>query len=335
MSINLRHLRAFLAVAHLASFTRAADRLSITQPALTMCIRQLEELIGVALFNRTTRRVSLTAAGEDFLPTAERLIHDFEVAIHDVKAIADRQQGRVSVAAIPSVAVGWLPTVVSRFVREFPGISIHLQDDSSYGVRRRVRRGDVDFGFTGLWELDAELDYTPVLRDKVGLVCRIDHPLALSSGTRRWIDLAGHTFLNMGHAERIRSVLEQVPELAATMNSTKYRIANTATLVAMLEAGLGITALPATAIPKSARALLAFVPLTEPALDRTICVIQRKDHTLLPAARALLEAILNFVITIERPGEVLAGTIDGALRVGAGRQANRAADRAIAAPAEK
>ena len=103
-TVNLRHIRAFLAVAQLASFTRAADRLSLSQPALTICIRQLEDLVGVALFNRTTRRVRLTKAGEDFLPTAERLIHDFEAAIDDVRAIAERRHGRVSLATISLIA---------------------------------------------------------------------------------------------------------------------------------------------------------------------------------------------------------------------------------------
>lgn len=298
-TINLRHIRAFLAVAHLASFTRAADRLSLSQPALTICIRQLEDLVGVSLFNRTTRRVSLTAAGEDFLPTAERLVHDFEVAINDVRAVADRQQGRVSLAAIPSIATGWLPSIVSRFLREYPGISLHLYDDNSYGVRRLVRRGDVDFGIGGLWELDRELDFTPVLKDGIGLVCRREHVLAQRNGVLRWIDLKGQIFLNMGHEDRIRTVVGQVPDLTETLCSTKYRIANTATLVALLEAGIGVTALPAMAIPKSSRSLLSFIPLTEPYIDRTICVVQRKGEILSPAARAMLEAIINHALSLK------------------------------------
>lgn len=292
-TVNLRHIRTFLAVAQLASFTRAADRLSLSQPALTICIRQLEDLVGVALFNRTTRRVRLTKAGEDFLPTAERLIHDFEAAIADVRAIAERQHGRVSLATSPSIATRWLPSIVAQFLREYPGIGLHLHDNNSHGVRRMVRRGDVDFGVAGLWGLDRELEFTPILKDGVGLVCRLDHPLAQRSAPLHWIDLQGYTFLDMGHEERIRTVVGQVPELADTLCSTKYGIANTATLVALLEAGIGVTALPAMALPKSSRSLLAFVPLTEPRMERTICIVQRKGEALSPAAQVMLEAIVD------------------------------------------
>ena len=301
-SVNLRHIRAFLAVAQLASFTRAADRLSLSQPALTICIRQLEDLVGVTLFNRTTRRVRLTKAGEDFLPTAERLIHDFEAAIADVRAIAERQQGRVSLATIPSIANRWLPGIVAQFLREYPGIGLHLHDNNSHGVRRMVRRGHVDFGVAGLWELDRELEFTPILKDRVGLVCRLDHPLAQRSAPLHWIDLQGQTFLDMGHEERIRTVVGQVPELADTLCSTKYGIANTATVVALLEAGIGVTALPAMAIPKSSRSLLAFVPLTEPRIERTICIVRRKGETLSPAAQVMLEAIVDHAISEKDTG---------------------------------
>jgi DNA-binding transcriptional LysR family regulator len=149
LAVNMRHIRAFLAIAQHASFTRAADHLALSQPALTICIRQLEECLGLAVFNRTTRRVSLTFAGQEFLPTARRLLSEFEAALSNMQAHADSQRGRVAVAALPSVAAEWLPSTVSHFARTYPQVSIEITAEDSRGVYRCVRENEVNFGFAG------------------------------------------------------------------------------------------------------------------------------------------------------------------------------------------
>src|SRR5258707_4649003 len=104
MNINLHQLRIFVAVARLGNFTRAAERLHLSQPSLSLHIRQLEADLGVRLFDRSTRSVALTSAGADFLPGAERLLEDFEATVGAVADLAARRRGRVAVAVLPSVA---------------------------------------------------------------------------------------------------------------------------------------------------------------------------------------------------------------------------------------
>jgi LysR family carnitine catabolism transcriptional activator len=102
-AINLRHLRGFVAVAREGNFTRAAERLLLSQSALTVTIRQLEEYLGIALFNRTTRQVTLTVDGENFLTSAEKIIGDFDDAVAAVRHSVTQRRGQVSIAVLPSV----------------------------------------------------------------------------------------------------------------------------------------------------------------------------------------------------------------------------------------
>jgi DNA-binding transcriptional LysR family regulator len=134
VNVTLKHLQAFVAVAQEGSFTRAARRLALSQPALTIQINQFEEELGVKLFDRTTRRVLLTDNGAEFLPTAERLLDDVETAIAQVRDVAARRRGRVGVATLPSIAMKLMPAMVAEFRSTYPGVSVHLLDANASGV---------------------------------------------------------------------------------------------------------------------------------------------------------------------------------------------------------
>ena len=110
-SISLRHMRVFAAVADHGSFSAAADVLGLTPPALTSTIRQFEDATGAALFDRTTRQVTLTQTGERFLPIARRLLADFEEALGDLDALSKGVGGKITIAAAPSVLTRILPAV--------------------------------------------------------------------------------------------------------------------------------------------------------------------------------------------------------------------------------
>jgi DNA-binding transcriptional LysR family regulator len=287
MSVTLRHLRAFEGVARLSSFTRAADELQISQPALTMAVRQLEEMVGASLFDRTTRRVTLTLEGGDFLPTAQRLLHDFDVAIEDIRAVAKRWRGRVGIASVISIATKMLPRAIREFGDTHPAISVHLRDGNSSDVRRRVRRNEVDIGFASMDRSDPELDFAPLFRDQIGLLTRADHPLLRMRRQLTWADLDGHDFLGLAPGTATRPILESVTNLPASVLAPRYEVSNQSTLEAMLEAGIGVTIVPALTGSRQANAPLQFRPLADPVMWRTIYVITRKGRKLSPAAYTL------------------------------------------------
>ena len=165
LNITLRHLRTFIIVARQGSFNLAAQELSRTQPAVTLAIKQLEEFVGIKLLERTTRSVAPTNEGENFLPIAERLVRDFDSAIYDLRATAERRVGHVSIAIVPSVATNLLPPIIKTFSNAYPGINLHLDDDSSRGVQQRVERNEVDFGVGSMWQAKSKPRlYTAVFR---------------------------------------------------------------------------------------------------------------------------------------------------------------------------
>src|SRR5690349_19354083 len=128
MNISLRQLRAFVSVGRLASFTRAAEALNATQPALSAQIRELEEALGVKLFDRSTRSVALTQAGEDLMPSVDTVLADLTSVVERARDVAKRNVGRVTIAALPSLAATLVPAVIARMRDEHPGIVIVVRD---------------------------------------------------------------------------------------------------------------------------------------------------------------------------------------------------------------
>ena len=146
MNISLRHLRAFVAVAEAASFTTAARQLFLTQSTLTKTIRELEQEIGLTLFERTTRKVALTTQGNAFMPVARRLLNDFELLLSDLREKSAGSSGSVYVASSLAFASCVLPEVLKRLKQDYPCIHVRLLDDTSGGVVRRIESGEVDIG---------------------------------------------------------------------------------------------------------------------------------------------------------------------------------------------
>ncbi|TCK35062.1 regulatory helix-turn-helix LysR family protein [Paraburkholderia sp. BL8N3] len=190
--LSIRHIRAFVAVAKHRSLTRAAESLFVTQSALSLTIQHLEDDLGVSLFDRSTRRLDLTQAGEEFLPSAERLLQDFDSSIREMRALGKRERGKVGVAAVPSVMALLLPEAVAAYIDAFPNIDIYLREDNSEAVQQRIVDGDVDFGICSPWEPDAELVFEPLFEDCFGVVFAPHHPLATGDGELSWEEVSGY-----------------------------------------------------------------------------------------------------------------------------------------------
>ncbi len=293
MNVTIKHLRSFVEVARQGNFTRAAEALSLSQPALTITVSQFEDMVGVKLFDRTTRRVHLTAEGADFLPNAIRLIDEFDGAINGIRDVAARRRGRVGVATLPSVAIRLLPATMARFCERYPSIRVHLHDDNASGVGQKVRRGEVDFGIASRWQPIEELSFRPLIKDSFGMVCRADHALARVRGPLAWRDLAGYDFLGLAADTGIQQLLGGIKTLPASVRGPKFEVSNIAALDGLLQAGLGVTALPSLAVPADPEPALVFRRLIRPAITREICLITRQGRSLSPAAQGLRDMIVE------------------------------------------
>ena len=196
-SLNMRHMRSFVAVADHGSFTAAAAVLGVTPPSLTTTIRQFEDVTGAALFDRTTRQVTLTDTGERFLPVAKRLIGDFEEALGDLDALSKGIGGKITIAAAPSVLTRILPAVISRFVVDHPDARLRLDEMNAGEVHAAVAANEADFGIAGEWEPLPDIAFRPLFSDRFGVLCRADHAFAKHPFVT-WAQLADQPFVGLG-----------------------------------------------------------------------------------------------------------------------------------------
>ncbi len=205
-SLNIRHMRVFVAVAEQGSFSAAAAALGLGSPAITATIRQFEDVTGAALFDRTTRHVSLTVTGERFLPIARRLLGDFEEALGDLDALSRGIGGKIRIAAAPSVLTRILPGVIRHFVAAHPDARLRLDEMNAGEVHEAVANGAVDFGIAGEWQDLPDIAFSPLFSDRFGVLCRADHEFAGQSEIA-WSDLIDQPFVGLGPESGTRAMM--------------------------------------------------------------------------------------------------------------------------------
>jgi DNA-binding transcriptional LysR family regulator len=285
MSIELKiqPLRYVLAVREEGSFHGAALKLHRSQPALSMAIRDLEDRLGQPIFEKS-HKGQLTPFGEYCLPRFRELINQHDRLANELQHMAEGHQGRVTLATVPSVASRLMPEFLAAFVARYPDININLHDENAEFVCRLVANGEVDLGISSMWVQDESLAFSPLFEDNVGVVLRKDHPLA-GRHSLKWQELTEERFIANGTSR----LLKHTPA-ASLVDNNDFFISNMISLLAMLEAGSGITTLPRLAFPIG-NEKLCFVPLSEPKLVRQIGIIKQASRSLSPSAQALEKMI--------------------------------------------
>ncbi|HEY3598350.1 MAG TPA: LysR family transcriptional regulator [Paraburkholderia sp.] len=301
--LSIRHIRSFVAVAKHRSLTRAAESLFVTQSALSLTIQHLEDDLGVTLFDRSTRRLDLTQAGQEFLPSAERLLQDFDSSIRDMRALGKRERGKVGVAAVPSVMALLLPEVVAAYIEIFPDIDLYLREDNSEAVQQRIVSGDVDFGICSPWEHDPELVFEPLFEDSFGVVFAPHHALAAGEGDLSWEDIAGYRIVGFSPDLGMQHQLSHTAGLSLEVREPRYRVSNTSTIETLVARGVGVSIMSALAAQRAPLDRLSLRLLSKPVLTRTVGVVRRQGKSLSPAALTMLQHIRQAVPQLARfPG---------------------------------
>lgn len=284
MALKLQPLRYFLWVAETGSYHAAADHAARSQPAISLAIRDLEEQLGQPLFERG-RHAQLTPFGSEHYPQIRALVDHHDRVSQTLIDSAERRVGRVSLASIPSYAGRELPGILARFARAHPGVEVTVEDDTALRVQQRVIERRVDFGIgTGI-ALDADLRFEHLAEDRMGLVCRSDHPLAAVRAPCSWEAIRPHTLITNGTFRQVSD-----PEALAILAAARFHVPNITSLLAMVRGGLGVTLLPELALVGE-RDDLVFRPLAGDSATRDIGLISPRHETPRPAAAALLAAI--------------------------------------------
>lgn len=243
--MDLRQLRYFVTLAETLNFHRASERLHISQPPLTVAIKKLETSLGVTLFERGSRGVRLTDAGEAALRPARAALEQAAMVAIAAKSGHQGQSGKISVGFVGSAISDALPRIIPNFRQRFPEVELHLEEMTSVSIVQALAERQIDVGLVRLPLLHpSDLQVTPIEKDELVVALRAEHPLA----DRKHIELA--TLKDeplILHSDV--SVLRTVVMLACQAAGFTPRIAQSAkqvqTLLSLVQSGLGIALVPA------------------------------------------------------------------------------------------
>ncbi|WP_395541303.1 LysR family transcriptional regulator [Neotabrizicola sp. sgz301269] len=294
MRINceILDLRSFLMVVELGNFHRAADALNMSQPALSRRIQKLEQTIGGALLDRSTRHVTTTAMGMELVPLVRRMLEEFDGSLFASRDTRSQRAAIINMACIPTAAFYFLPSVIRRFSEEFPQVRFSIMDlPATQGVQA-VARGEVEFGINFMGNTDPDLDFIRLIEDPFVLAARKDHRLA-SAPEVTWADLQRCPLISVHRSSANRTLLDSALAKSNQNLPWTYEVTHLSTSLGLVEAGLGIAVLPRLAMPQGDHPFLAAIPIGQPEVTRTIGILKRRSVTLSPAAERFMKMLIG------------------------------------------
>ncbi len=276
--MDLYQVRYFLTIAETGNFSRAAERLYLSQPSLSTGIKKLEKELGVTLFERGGRRTVLTTAGRSFMEKATVIMEQYEAALHELKGFNDRPTLRVGVLSTMRVAI--LAGLVSTFQQQHPNVTIELHDGTLEKLRDGLEQGEVDVALTVLSQhgVDNSLVHhdpqtsTVLFRQSLLLAVPLRHPFAQRASIRL-ADLEGQPFIDRVNCEFFPQEC-QILDAANIRPQVVYRASHEEWVIALIQAGFGICVMPHW----KDIAGVVYLPITDLDFQRTIGVKWRKSQ---------------------------------------------------------
>jgi DNA-binding transcriptional LysR family regulator len=286
--MELRQLRYLVALADECHFTRAAAREHVAQPALSQQIRRLETEVGLALVERTTRRVSLTGAGELLVARARHILAELDAAQAELQTLAGVQGGHLSVGALHTMGPVDLSLLLASFHRTHPAVELTVREQSSEELAEMLRDDVIDLAFLSVTERiqSRGLELHRLVTEELVVALPTQHPLAAREGISL-AELAGDTFISFRTGSRLRELLDSGAAAAGfepriTLESNESR-----RIRSLVSSGLGVAILPRSDAAGPG-APVAMTRLIKPELTRDLTLASRAGRRHSPAAAAFL-----------------------------------------------
>jgi LysR family carnitine catabolism transcriptional activator len=290
--MNHRQLRAFVAVAQTLSFAQAGERLHLSQPALSLSIKALEDSLGGPLLVRSTRNVSLTPEGEILLGLARQLLADWDNTEELMRQHFTLQLGKVSIAAMPSFAGNLLPHGLRRFKDLHPKVNVAVHDVVNEQVLEMVRQRRVELGIGFEPAATPSLVFQPLFTDRFVAVVPKGSSLAQRASVT-WARLLEEDFITLQRPSAVRLLLEADLQAQHGRLAVAFESHQLSTVGRMVACGLGVSAVPALCTGQMHEAGAHCLPLEEPRIERRIGLMRLADHRLSSAAQALHDVLLD------------------------------------------
>lgn len=284
--MTVKQLRAFLAVAQTLSFAQASQRLHLSQPALSLALKTLEDSLGGPLLVRTTRSVTLTPEGETLLPIARHLLADWENAEDLMHQHFTLQLGRVAIAAMPSFAANLLPKALKAFRDSYPRINVTVHDVINEQVVEMVRDRRVELGVVLEPDTLEGMVFSPLYLDRFVAVVPPASALATRSALNR-DDLKSEPFIALQRPSAVRGLIERTfGNLPVALESHQL-----VTIGRMVAQGLGVSVVPSLCAEQMRELGATCVTLAEPRVERQIGIVKLAGSELSAAAQELADTV--------------------------------------------
>ena len=298
MNISIRQLTAFIQVADNGSFTRASDQMHLTQSAVSGLIKELESSLGIVLFDRTTRQLSLSVVGRHLLPQARRILNEMQLFENEASSLTSLPQGQVRLA-VSQFAASSMPAVIAQFSKQHPEIGVSLLDCSAENLLRHIQDIEVDLGVgTELGFMEAEDDINADLLYQLPfcVVMPDNHALAQKHEIT-WQDLLDIPLITLQgpFIEQVTAELDD--RIASHIQQARYKVNFMSTALEMTRQGFGITLclpyMPEVIDWVSANGL-QMRPLAQPVKMRQFFIYQRSSRALSPATIAFKDFLQSY-----------------------------------------
>ncbi|WP_210593959.1 LysR family transcriptional regulator [Streptomyces sp. GESEQ-35] len=287
--MELRHLEYFVAVAEERHFTRAAERLLVSQSGLSASVRSLEKELGAQLFRRNTRSVDLTEAGRALLDEARRTLAGARAAKDAVAAVQGLLRGALAVGTEQCLGAVHVPDLLAGFRGRHPGVEIHMRQDGSQALAEDVAAGQLDLAFVALNDLPpAGVSLLPLSTEPMVLLCHAAHPLA-GREEAEWKELDGETFVDFAPGWGARDVTSHAFTEAGCQRVVALQVNDVHSLLDLVGHGLGVALVPRHIADKPQADALSVVALADGSTAVWRAAVAVPDQArMTPAARRLL-----------------------------------------------
>jgi LysR family carnitine catabolism transcriptional activator len=290
MNISIKQLQAFVAVANSGSFAEASAIIHLSQPALSISIKKLEEAVGGKLLARSTRSVALTPEGAEFLPVVERLLADWDRSLDDVHNLFTLNRGKLDIAAMPTFASSLLPELLAKYHRLYGDVKVTVHDVIAESVVEMVRNGRVELGVTFDPGDAQDLNFQPLFRDRFVAALPANHEL-LKRKNIKWRDLENTAFIALQRPSSIRLLLDKTLLDSGIEIKPAFEAHQLASIGRMVSTGLGVSVVPALSAGQMEEMGAVCRPIGSPAITRKVGLITRKRHPQSVATQAMMDVI--------------------------------------------
>jgi LysR family carnitine catabolism transcriptional activator len=292
MNVTLRQLQVFVAVAEALHFTRAADSLHLSQSSVSTQIKELEENLGIRLFDRHTRMLRLTDAGTEILPLARKAVADLESVIGSSAQLKTLGRGRVSLAVASVQAALVIPRLIREFCEANTGVKVVMHDVPQDEVLEMVRAGEVDFGLGTASGSRQDLGSRILWAEPFVAVLPPGHPLARKAELT-WADLRDVAIIGPRPDNPVREQLDFALASAGISLTRIYEVSLPLTIVGMVEGGLGVGVMTIS-MSRVVHALgLTMKEINRPLLQREVSLLFHPDRSLSPAAQRFQDLLVQ------------------------------------------